>query len=57
MIHKKKGYISIEYIIVAGMVLVTCGFIFVQNFSSYTDQINTRTKNALDILSSDEIIE
>lgn len=53
----KKGYISIEYIIVAGMVIAACAFIFVGNFPSYTSQINQRTKNTIDIISSDEIID
>lgn len=54
---KKKGYISIEYVIVAGMVIAACAFIFVGNFPGYTSQIDQRTKNTLDILSSDEIVD
>lgn len=51
---KKKGYISIEYVIVAGMVLAACAFIFVRNFPGYTAQVNHRAINIVDILSSDE---
>lgn len=51
---EKKGYVSIEYIIVAGIVLTSVVLIFVAQFPSYTSDINTKTQGILNIISSDE---
>lgn len=55
MIHKKKkGYISVEYIIVAGLILASVAIIFVAQFPGYVSDINTKAEGILSILSSDE---
>ena len=52
----KNGYISIEYIIVASLVIVACSVIFVQNMPSYAGQVNAKTQSVIDIVSSDETV-
>lgn len=50
----KKGYISIEYIVVAGIILTSVVFIFITQLSANTHDINTKTQNIINIISSDE---
>lgn len=59
MLHKeknKKGYISIEYAIVTGIVIAAVFLIFVSQMPGFANQINLKLKGGIDIISGDETI-
>lgn len=53
---KKKGYISIEYIIITSVVVIACGFVYVQAMPQYGSQVNQKIQGIVELISSDETI-
>lgn len=57
MLHNKKnknGYISIEYVIVTGIVIAAVFMVFVSQMPGFANQINLKLKGAIDLISGGE---
>jgi len=54
--NKKNGYISIEYVIVTGVVVAAVVILFVGQFPFFANEIDLKAQGVINLISGDETV-